>query len=99
MSNVIVTSGGTLPLEAMIIGLVSIIYTPKNKISHNPLRKYPNSALFVNDVESMYEALRILQRKEYMHRVNSYWEVPCICNNINIHFDVHLFLRFVNLPF
>ena len=35
-----------------------------------------NQALFVNDANSMYAALRIVLGKEYMHKVNSYWEAP-----------------------
>ena len=57
-SNVIMTSGGTIPLEAMLLGVPSIIYSSNTQFSHNPLRGYPKSALFANNISSMLSALK-----------------------------------------
>ena len=83
MSNVVLTSGGTLPLEAMIIGVPSILYTSKNNFSHNPLLNYPQSALCVNDTASMYAALKKVCNNEFNNGYKNHW-----CEPINNMFGV-----------
>ena len=64
MSDVILTSGGTIPLEAMILGVPSIIYSSNYNFSHNPLQNYPQSAFLVNDTTSMSSAIKKVVHNE-----------------------------------
>jgi hypothetical protein len=57
ISNYVITTGGTIPLEAMILKVPSIIYTTNNQFSHNPMLDYPNSTIIVDDYMSLHKAL------------------------------------------
>ena len=76
MSDVILTSGGTLPLEAMIIGVPSIFYSTKLNFSHNPLENYSQSALFVNDTTSMSSAIKKVIHNELKTELKKNWVKP-----------------------
>ena len=76
MSDVMLTSGGTLPLEAMIIGVPSIFYSTKLNFSHNPLENYSQSALFVNDTTSMASAIKKVIHNELKTELKKNWVKP-----------------------
>ena len=76
MSDVILTSGGTIPLEAMIIGVPSIIYSSNFSFSHNPLQNYPQSAFFVNDTTSMSAAIKKVVHNDFKTGFKNNWIEP-----------------------
>ena len=85
MSDVILTSGGTIPLEAMIIGVPSIIYSSNFNFSHNPLQNYLQSAFFVNDTTSMSSAIKKVVHNELKTELKNNWVQP-----VNDMFGVNL---------
>ena len=76
LSDVILTSGGTIPLEAMILGVPSIIFSPNFNFSHNPLYNYPQSAFFVNDTKSMSSAINKVVKNELKAELKNNWVHP-----------------------
>ena len=76
VSNFVITTGGTIPLEAMILGVPTITYSINNQFSHNPLLEYPQSTLIVNDNESMYKALNKLNNSNASDLIKNEWSIP-----------------------
>ena len=76
LSDVIITSGGTIPLEGMILGVPSIIFSPNFNFSHNPLYNYPQSAFFANDTKSMSSAIKKVVKNELKAGLKNNWIQP-----------------------
>ncbi|MCM8789796.1 MAG: hypothetical protein NC916_02080, partial [Candidatus Omnitrophica bacterium] len=58
LSNAILLTGGTVALEAMLLGVVPIIYKCSSQFSHNPMLGYPESVFLVSDSQSLKKALK-----------------------------------------
>jgi len=95
MSDVVITTGGTTPLEAMIIGIPSIIFSLKIQFSHNPLIDYPQSALFVHNSSSMQSALEKINEKARLESFYNEWKVPI--NDMFGNYSKNQNQRFINL--
>lgn len=76
LSDAIVLTGGTIALEAMLLGCVSIIYTSEAQFSHNPMVEYPDAVLLVSDRESMQRALKMMSRPETLENLKRSWKRP-----------------------
>lgn len=76
LSDALLVAGGTVALEAIVLGCVPIIYTNRTQFSHNPMTAYSNAAIIVDDSESMRAALNMLKDSEAVDRIKQAWDKP-----------------------
>ncbi|NQT30393.1 MAG: hypothetical protein HQ596_07460 [Candidatus Saganbacteria bacterium] len=73
LSDLILLTGGTTALEAMLLGVPAMVYSCSPQFSHNPLLEYPGAVFLVKDSKSMAAALRKLSQKDEIERIRSNW--------------------------
>ena len=76
LSDAVLLTGGTVALEAMLLGCVPIIYVNDAQFSHNPMTEYPEAVILVDGRESMEEALKIINDREAVEKLKRNWEKP-----------------------
>lgn len=76
LSDALVLSGGSVALEAMLLGCIPIIYTSDAQFSHNPMTEYPDAVLLASDRESLKNALAMIHRPDELERMKASWEKP-----------------------
>jgi predicted glycosyltransferase len=76
LSNAILLTGGTLALEAMVLGCIPIIYINDAQFSHNPMTDYRKAVIAVRDLFSMQKALETIGDTEATKNLKRNWSEP-----------------------
>ncbi|MEN6318269.1 MAG: hypothetical protein ABFD82_05890 [Syntrophaceae bacterium] len=76
LSDAVLLSGGTVALEAMLLGSVPIIYVNEAQFSHNPMTEYPETVIFVDGCESMKRALALITDGVALDKLHLSWDRP-----------------------
>jgi surface carbohydrate biosynthesis protein (TIGR04326 family) len=76
LSDAVLLTGGTVALEAMLLGCVPLIYVNDAQFSHNPLTEYPGAVILVDGRQAMEEALKIINDREAVEKLKRNWEKP-----------------------
>ena len=63
----------TAAQEAMLLGVVPIIYVCYPQFSHNPMLDYPEAAFFAEDVATLTAALKNLSDADKLSQVKNNW--------------------------
>jgi spore coat polysaccharide biosynthesis predicted glycosyltransferase SpsG len=65
-SDIVILSGGTASLEAMFMGVDSIIFETKNSINHNPIIKYEKVFGMAYDQNDLLKYLKAFFNKSFI---------------------------------
>jgi hypothetical protein len=76
LSDAILMTGGTVALEAMLLGCTPLIYINDAQFSHNPMTEYPDAVILINDLASMKKALDLLSKGGITERLRQFWDRP-----------------------
>lgn len=57
LSDYIISTGSSVALEAMVLGVMPIIYADDSQFIHNPLNKFADSVVLVRNVAAILQAL------------------------------------------
>jgi len=73
LSDIVFSTGSTVSLEAMILGVVPVTYNCSAQLVHNPLADYPEAAPVVDSAESIVPVLSNLNSCEGLDSLNKGW--------------------------
>ncbi|KAF0135207.1 MAG: hypothetical protein FD145_33 [Candidatus Saganbacteria bacterium] len=72
-SDTILLTGGSVALEAMVLGVVPIIYICHAQFSHNPMAKFPEAVFLVKNKQELLLALSAINDKQSINQIMNSW--------------------------
>ncbi|MFH1857918.1 MAG: hypothetical protein ABH845_03325, partial [Candidatus Omnitrophota bacterium] len=76
LSDAVLLTGGTVALEAMLLGCVPIIYINDAQFSHNPMTEYAGAVIFVDGSDAMAAALKTITDRDAVEKLKMKWNKP-----------------------
>ncbi len=76
LSDAVLLTGGTVALEAMLLGCIPLIYINDAQFSHNPMTEYSDAVILIEDMSSMKQALDLLSQGDVTKKLRQFWERP-----------------------
>jgi len=76
MSDCVLLTGGSVALEAMVLGAVPVIYVCPPQFSHNAMTDYPKAVILVDNSESMGRAMKCISNEDVTNRFKENWGKP-----------------------
>jgi glycosyltransferase involved in cell wall biosynthesis len=76
LSDAVLLTGGTVALEAMILGCLPLIYMNDSQFSHNPMKEYPDAVLLIDSPAAMKAALDDVFNGRAAQRLRPLWKRP-----------------------
>lgn len=64
LSDILILTGGSVAIEALMLGVVPVIYVCPPQFSHNPMIDYPDSVFLAHDEGSIRQALEEIGGKQ-----------------------------------
>lgn len=76
LSDAVLLIGGTVAIEAMLLGVVPIIYISHAQFSHNPLIEYPEAVFLVDNKVSIEKTLAVVSDRRHTEKIKEHWQQP-----------------------